>query len=321
MKGGSEYAKRVKKLYHQWVRQFGKPAPAEITDPIEQIVIGILAICTSLTKAVAAYQKMRQHMVDLNELRVTPPPELAKLIGNAVPLAAEKAQRIVNALNDVRRRQDALDLSFLKQRGRREAREYLESLEGVDRSAAASVVLYSLGGHAIPLDDLTLYVLRKEELVAPTADLAEAQSFLERHVHAADAQVFVGLMGRYVTSRVPRGISMERIGELLSPPPPPEAKPKEQKRTKTKAKAAATPASAKPPAKKAKAAQAAPRKKKPKTKPATKKSATKKPATKRSVTKASATKASRTKGAKAKRVAKKSVKKAKKKTKKKAKSA
>src|SRR5205085_6606996 len=161
MKHGSEYAKRMKRLMGQLVRKFGKPDPTDPVDPIDQLIIGILAGCTTHFKALSVYKRLRHHVVDLNELRVTPPMELAEQIGDGVPLARQKAQKIVDALNAIRKRQDSLDLTFLKQRGRREAREYLEALEGVDRATAASVVLFSLGGHSVPLDDLLLYVLQK----------------------------------------------------------------------------------------------------------------------------------------------------------------
>ena len=223
MKHGSEYAKRIKRLFHQLARKFGKPAATEPPDPTEQLIVGILSACTSSTKAHAIFRKLRQEMVDLNELRVTPPTELATLIGDGLPLALNKARRVVDALNDIRRRQDTLDLGFLKQRGRREAREYLESLEGVDRSAAASVVLYSLGGHAIPVDELTLYVLRKEELVDPSADAAEVQGFLERHISASDARVFAILLSRHVSSRASR----VPIEEFIEPAPAPQPTPSE----------------------------------------------------------------------------------------------
>ncbi len=201
MKHGGDYARRLKHLFHQLVRKFGKPTPPEPTEPLEQMVIAILSGNTSHHKALAAFRKLREQMVDLNELRVTPVTELARFIGSAIPQAELKAQRIVEVLNDIRRRHDTLDLSFLKQRGRREAREYLESLAGVDRATAASVTLYSLGGHAIPVDELTLQVLRKDEVVDPAADLAEVQSFLEHHIGASDALAFSQLLDRYVATR------------------------------------------------------------------------------------------------------------------------
>ncbi len=224
MKHGTQYAKRVKKLHQDMVRKFGKPDVGEPVDPIEQMIIGILAGCTSLLRARNAHKKLYQSMVDLNELRVTPPVELAEIIGDSVPLAEEKAGRVVAALNAVRRLQDALDLSFLKQRGRREAREYLESLDGVDKGAAAWVVVGSLGGHAIPVDPLVVYILRKDEVVDESADVAEVQGFLERHISASDALAFSDLLSRYVSSKSGH-VDLANLDALLNPPPEPEPEP------------------------------------------------------------------------------------------------
>jgi len=237
MKQAKEYAKRVKRLFRNLTRKHGKPASAGPTDPILQLIEGILAINTTVYKARGVLTKLLQQMVDLNELRVTPPMELAALIGSGVPMAAQKSQWIVDALNDIRKRQEMLDLGFLRDRGRREAREYLESLTGVDKSVAAYVVLCSLGGHAIPVDDLTLFVLRKNEIVDDSADGVTVQHFLERHISAADARAFTELLGKYVVAKGAR-VPVEQLPELLNPPmPTPEPKPPPAKET-TKKKAA-----------------------------------------------------------------------------------
>lgn len=214
MKRGSEYAKRVKQLYQRLIRKLGKPELPELTDPIHQLIVGILSENSAEKKAVALFQRICEQMVDLNELRVTPPMELADFIGNSVPQGLEKAHRVIRVLNEVRARQDALDLSFLRQRGRREAREYLESLDGVGSYAAASVMVHSLGGHAIPVDYLTIYVLRKENVVEESADRAEVQGFLERNVSAADARRFVTLLNRHVAKEGAR-VAVHRLPELL----------------------------------------------------------------------------------------------------------
>lgn len=224
MKRGSEYAKRIKQLFHKMLKKLGKPEPSEPLEPIQQLIIAILAENTSEAKAAALFKRICEQMVDLNELRVTPALELAEMIGNSVPQAREKAERVVRVLNEIRQRQDTLDLSFLKQRGRREAREYLESLEGVGPVAAASVVVHSLGGHAVPVDYLTIYVLRKEDAVDGQATAAEVQSFLERHVAASDSRTFSSLLNRYVAVEGAR-VQVNRLPEILNLAPPEPPKP------------------------------------------------------------------------------------------------
>jgi endonuclease III len=218
MKHGSDYAKRIRRLYHELVKKHGKPVPGEPSEPIDQMLIGILALDSSLSKAQAVYRRLRQQTVDLNELRVTPAIELAQMIGDGVPLAELKARRIVAALNAVRRRQDTLDLSFLRQRGRREAREYLESLHGVGPVVAAYVVLLSLGGHAIPVDNLTLYALRKESLVDGRADAVVVQGFLERCINASEASDFTQLLNRHVSAYASR-VDLQKLSAQLNPSP------------------------------------------------------------------------------------------------------
>jgi endonuclease III len=224
MKRGSEYARRVKQLHQQMLKKFGPPELPEPTDPIKQLIVGLLAENSSETRAAALFERICEQMVDLNELRVTPPMELAETIGSTVPLAREKSERICRVLNEIRLRQDALDLSFLKQRGRREAREYLESLEGVGLYAAASVMAHSLGGHAIPVDYLTIYVLRKEGVVDDEADQPTVQSFLERHVPAAEGRVFALLLNRHVSAEGAR-VTVSRLPDMLKLAPPEPPKP------------------------------------------------------------------------------------------------
>lgn len=237
MKRAKLQGSEIKKLYRKLARQYGKPASAPPVDPVQKLVEGILAGGTSFNKAQAVLKKLWQGMVDLNELRVTPPMELGWLIGDGVPFAQEKAQRIVDALNAIRTRQDTLDLTFLKQRGRREARDYLEALDGVDKFTAAVVVLYSLGGHAIPVDALTLYVLEKDELLVRSDsgdDIADVQSQLERAIPASDGQAFAELLNRYVVSKTAR-MPESAVNEIFNPPPPePPPKPKPKAPVKEK---------------------------------------------------------------------------------------
>ena len=228
MKHGGEYARRLKQLHNRLLRQHGKPEVPEPLDPLDQLLVGILAGCTSLARAMATRQRLRHAVVDLNELRVTPVTELEELIADGVPLAASKARDIIAALNEIRRREDRLDLGFLAQRGRREARDYLESISGVSRAAAACTMLFAFGGHAIPVDELTLHVLRKDELVDPVSDMAEVQGFLERHVAASDAAIFTLLLNRHVCARGAR-LDLQEVLRSARPAPqtPPASPPAE----------------------------------------------------------------------------------------------
>lgn len=201
MKHGSEYAKRVKRLYNRLRRDAAKPPQVNHTDPLDQLILGILARDVSETKAQSAYARLMGAVVDLNDLRVTPWIEVADVLQQDLPDAENRARMLVGALNAIYDRCATVTLAFLRGKSVREAREYLRALPGIDEYAAARVVLFGLGGHAIPIDETTVQVFRQEELVGPEATLPEVQSFLERHIRASDAADFTMLVHRYTRGR------------------------------------------------------------------------------------------------------------------------
>ena len=194
MKNGTLYAGRLKRAYaklHQSVPKTGIPEP---TDPLRQLGVAILSVGCTEADGERAIDKALTTMVDWNEMRASSASELNKAIGNAIPQGVQRCQELVVALQSIYDRENRLSLDRLKTMGRREARSYLEQLHGVNEYAVASVLLWSLGGHAIPVNDRLLLALRDADLVNPTADRAEVQAFLERHISATDAKEFCWVM-------------------------------------------------------------------------------------------------------------------------------
>lgn len=194
MKNGTMYAARVKKVYTGLRQSVPKPEVPEPDDPLRRLVIAILGVGWSDEQAARAVDRALTTMADWNEMRVSSAIELNKATGNAVPKGTQQCQYLVSALQSIFDRENRLSLDRLKNIGRREARHYLEELDGVDAYAVASVLLWSLGGHAIPVNDRLLEALRAADLVHPSADRAEVQVFLERHVPAVEAKEFCMIM-------------------------------------------------------------------------------------------------------------------------------
>jgi len=204
MKHGTQYAKQVKRVFNRLVRQHGKPKHDSLADPIEQLLLGVLARGTTETAATAAMKRLQEGTVDLNELRVASPRELVELLGGDFPNALEKARDINRILNEIFNRQHELDLAFLRNKTRRDAKDYLQKIPGVDACTLARVMLVSVGGHALPVDENMLAYLRRHELVDSGAEAAEVQAFLERNIAADDAYAFYMLMRRVAATSRPR---------------------------------------------------------------------------------------------------------------------
>lgn len=200
MKNGTLYARKLKAAYAKFRGLSGERA-AEHSDPLEQLILAVLSQEASLAKAHKALKQLQQDMVDYNELRVSTPAEISESIGRIIPRSVQQAKVLVRLLNAIYQREYAVSLNVLTGKGIREVKAYLDSLDGMTPYVAASIVLWSLGGHAIPVSDPVLEFLRKHELVDPGASAAEVQSFLERNISAADARSFCLDLDAYVASK------------------------------------------------------------------------------------------------------------------------
>ena len=205
MKEGTRYAARLKKRYTRFRQTVPTPTIPEPDDPLRRLIVAILGVSCGDAKAERAVDRLLTRMVDWNEVRISSTYEIIRAMSDAIPNGTKQARRLIDALQCVFQYENRLSLDRLRRMGRREAREYLERLGGVDEYAVASVLLWSLGGHAIPVDDRLLQALRDADLVHPSASRSEVQAFLERHVSAADAREFCLVMRSFSADRDAEG--------------------------------------------------------------------------------------------------------------------
>lgn len=194
MKQGTLYAARLKKTYAGVLRSNSAPPIPEPDDPMRRLALGVFGVQDGERAAVKALDRLLGVVVDWNDIRVSTAAEAQLAVGNALTDALPLCERLRRVLQSVFDNVNGLSLDHVQKMGRREARQYLEAFDGVDEYAAAGVVLWSLSGHAIPVDDRLLAALRRAELVHPEASREQVQAFLERHISAADAKTFCLVM-------------------------------------------------------------------------------------------------------------------------------
>lgn len=170
------------------------PPPAEDRRACEKALLDLLVHSFLLweaasTQARTASKKLQDAFVDGNELRIALPHETAKVLGERYPLAAERCLRLKAALQDIFRREHVLTLAPLLDAPKREARAYLDSVDGVPPFVSARVVALGLGGHAVPADwRLVDLLLAHKAIPADHAEPSSASAWIERQVRASDAQ-------------------------------------------------------------------------------------------------------------------------------------
>lgn len=169
-------------------------APTWIEPGVEELVFSMLLWDARTSQAREAIAHLRAGVVDYNELRVCFPEEIRQLLGDRYPKAAERAARIRAALNDLYKREHKVTLQAALSAGKRDARQYLETLDGVPLFAASRVFLSACGGHAVPIDDRIRDFLADEGVIAATEHPDAVSSWLERQLKAGESAAAYGAL-------------------------------------------------------------------------------------------------------------------------------
>lgn len=159
-----------------------------MTDPIcDELIWSFLVWEAGEKRAAALASKLCETFVDLNEFRVCLTGELASFFGPTYPKAAERADRMRSSLNDIFQREHEVSLKSLSSMNKRDAKAYLESLEGIPSYVVSRTLLLGLGGHAFPLDNRLLKLLASEQAIADSETVESGSSWLERQIRSGDA--------------------------------------------------------------------------------------------------------------------------------------
>ena len=164
--------------------------PGEVEEPmnpINELIYSFLLWNTTTTKANVAFRKITSEFSDLNEFRVTQAEDIADLLGVQYPHLEERVARLLAGLKDVYNREHEVNLKSLTTLNKREAKAYLDSLEGIPQYVVNRTFLLGLGGHAFPLDDRLLKFLTAENAIAEDETIDTGASWLERQIRSGDA--------------------------------------------------------------------------------------------------------------------------------------
>jgi endonuclease III len=189
MKNATKHADDLKSLCKKLVREH-KPEPKGDQEPLIALVRGAMSFDVSDHRAADAIKAIEKEFVDLNELRVATDLEIQEMLGQRYPEIERRVRMITGSLNNIFEREHTLSLDRLKTISKRDARKFLSELPDVHPFVEAYVMLHCFDGHAVPIDDEILAMLRDEEVVEEDTDLEEAQRFVEHHLKTGEAYPF-----------------------------------------------------------------------------------------------------------------------------------
>ncbi|MBO6513081.1 MAG: hypothetical protein JJ974_03855 [Phycisphaerales bacterium] len=151
---------------------------------VHELIFSMFLWESTIENAQKVMGKIHDQFVDYNELRVCFPHEIEALLGSRYQRAEDRSIRLIESLRAIFDHHQMLTLEPLREMGKREARDFLSSIEALPRFVVSRVMLLGLEAHALPLDAKIARALHKAGLIANAKDPDNIASTLERSIRA-----------------------------------------------------------------------------------------------------------------------------------------
>lgn len=179
-------SKKLHALIKRLRARHPEPAPS-ITPPwdgaeplVGELVFSMLLADSTTAVASRNFHQLQDAFVDANDLRIALAREIAEHLEEADPQRHERAARIKAALMEVYQREHTTSLASLVDAGKRETKQYLETLSGATPFVVARVKLMCLSGWCVPVDDRLLNNLHAEGALSAGATCVSASEWLPK---------------------------------------------------------------------------------------------------------------------------------------------
>ena len=145
---------------------------------IEELVYTILSQHTSDINSERAFRTLMEVYGDVGMIADAEVSDIEKAIEKG-GLAKQKAPRIKNVLNQIRKEIGSFDLSFLAEMPLPESKAWLTRLHGVGPKTAAIILCFSFGLPAMPVDTHIYRVSQRIGLISKEVSAEAAHDLLE----------------------------------------------------------------------------------------------------------------------------------------------
>jgi hypothetical protein len=129
------------------------PEAVSPEDPISVLIHSWMLWEASTEHATAAMSKLMEARVDVNEIRVSLPHELAPAIGKRYPRLEERLGGLKRSLHAIYLRRHEISLDYVREKGKRDAKAEIESLDGMNPFVSGRLLRLSFDVHAMPADE------------------------------------------------------------------------------------------------------------------------------------------------------------------------
>ena len=160
---------------------YGVPKPDVGLDPLDVLIGTILSQSTTNVNSHRAFDKLKRRFTTWELARRARTTSIEAAIRSG-GLAHQKAIRIKQLLNEIHRRLNSLDLSFLAKAPLAEAKEFLASFKGVGPKTVACTLLFACHRPVFPIDVHIFRIGRRLGLIPEKCSDDQAHRMMERMI-------------------------------------------------------------------------------------------------------------------------------------------
>ena len=168
---------KVKKVSALLEREYGIPKRERNADLLDVLVQTILSQNTNDRNRDRAYQRLKNKFPRWEDV-LSGRKEVVVEALRPGGLARQKAKRIVDILQWLRKREGRVSLTFLKRMGEEEIKETLGGLKGIGPKTVHCLLLFGLGREAFPVDTHILRIGKRLGFIPQVIDAEKAHSWM-----------------------------------------------------------------------------------------------------------------------------------------------
>lgn len=168
---------KVREILYLLERRYGIPQRKTEVDPLDVLIQTILSQNTNDRNRDRAYQRLKTqfpHWEDVLKSKVGAVIQAIRPGG----LADEKARRIWQILQWIKKREGKLSLFFLKKMSSEEIKKILEGLKGIGPKTVHCLLLFGLGREAFPVDTHVLRVGKRLGFIPERIEAEKAHQWM-----------------------------------------------------------------------------------------------------------------------------------------------
>jgi endonuclease-3 len=168
---------KVNKINALLEREYGIPKRERRVDLLDVLVQTILSQNTNDQNRDRAYQRLKSRFPRWEDILKGKRRGVVEALRPG-GLARQKAKRIVDILQWLKKREGKVNLTFLKGMGEEEIKETLGDLKGIGPKTVHCLLLFGLGREAFPVDTHVLRVGKRLGFIPEEIDAEKAHSWM-----------------------------------------------------------------------------------------------------------------------------------------------